>query len=93
MLDGTDLDLTNFDLSKLASIERIDLKDANADTLSLDFDAVRDGFERVIRPRLADARFFWDQDKKTPLEAFLPQLDNVVFQESSSSCNIGGGTL
>lgn len=48
---------------------------------SQDFDAVREGFERVIRPRLADARFFWDQDNKTPLEEFLPQLDNAVFQK------------
>ncbi|MGD9265573.1 MAG: glycine--tRNA ligase subunit beta, partial [Lysobacterales bacterium] len=56
---------------------------ANLD--SLDFDAVRDGFERVIRPRLADARFFWDQDKKSPLEASLAQLDNVVFQKNLGS--------
>jgi glycyl-tRNA synthetase beta chain len=56
---------------------------ANLD--SLDFDAVRDGFERVIRPRLADARFFWDQDKKTPLDAWIPQLENVVFQEKLGS--------
>ncbi|MFC1775938.1 glycine--tRNA ligase subunit beta [Pseudomonadota bacterium] len=48
---------------------------------SKDFDAVREGFERVIRPRLADARFFWDQDNKTPLEDLLPDLDNVVFQK------------
>lgn len=48
---------------------------------SQDFDAVRDGFERVIRPRLADARFFWNQDNKSPLEDLLPQLDSVVFQE------------
>jgi len=37
------------------------------------------GNERVLRARLADARFFWDQDLKTPLEAFLPKLDGVVF--------------
>ena len=56
---------------------------ANLD--SLDFDAVRDGFERVIRPRLADARFFWDQDKKSPLEASLRHLNNVVFQKNLGS--------
>ena len=44
-------------------------------------DAVRDGNERVIRPRLADAKFFWDQDRKQPLEAFLPRLKTVVFQQ------------
>ena len=43
-------------------------------------DAVRDGNERVIRPRLSDAKFFWDQDRKQPLEDFLPRLKTVVFQ-------------
>ena len=52
---------------------------------SLDFDAVRKGFERVIRPRLADARFFWDQDNKSPLEEWLPLLGNVVFQQKLGS--------
>ncbi len=51
---------------------------ANLD--SNDFDAVRQGFERVIRPRLADARFFWDQDNKSTLESWLPLLDKIVFQ-------------
>ena len=52
---------------------------ANLD--SLDVNAVREGFERVIRPRLADARFFWDQDNKSSLAEWLPLLDNVVFQK------------
>lgn len=52
---------------------------------SQDFDAVREGFERVIRPRLADARFFWDQDNKTPFEDWLKQLDNIVFQNTLGS--------
>lgn len=56
---------------------------ANLD--STDFAAVREGFERVIRPRLADARFFWDQDNKSALESLLPQLDNVVFQNKLGS--------
>ncbi len=42
--------------------------------------SVREGFERVIRPRLADARFFLEQDKKQPLEAYLTLLDRVVYQ-------------
>ncbi|MBY0335271.1 MAG: glycine--tRNA ligase subunit beta [Acetobacteraceae bacterium] len=37
------------------------------------------GNERVLRARLSDARFFWDQDRKQPLESFLPKLDGVVF--------------
>ncbi|MFN3447571.1 MAG: glycine--tRNA ligase subunit beta [Roseococcus sp.] len=37
------------------------------------------GNERVLRARLADARFFWDQDRKHRLEEFLPKLDGVTF--------------
>jgi glycyl-tRNA synthetase beta chain len=37
------------------------------------------GNERVLRARFSDARFFWDQDRKQPLEAFLPKLESVVF--------------
>jgi glycyl-tRNA synthetase beta chain len=44
-------------------------------------ETVREGFERVIRPRLADARFFLEQDQKEPLESNLRLLDRVVFQK------------
>src|SRR5690606_30522045 len=37
------------------------------------------GNERVLRARLADARFFWDQDRKKPLSARVPALKDVVF--------------
>jgi glycyl-tRNA synthetase beta chain len=37
------------------------------------------GNERVLRARLSDARFFWDQDRRQKLEDFLPKLDEVVF--------------
>jgi glycyl-tRNA synthetase beta chain len=37
------------------------------------------GNERVLRGRLADAKFFWDQDRKTTLESRLPALKQVVF--------------
>lgn len=43
------------------------------------------GFERVVRPRLADARFFWEQDLKTPLADRLEALDRIVFQEKLGS--------
>ena len=43
--------------------------------------SVKSGNERVIRPRLADAKFFWDQDRKNPLDDFLPRLKTVVFQK------------
>jgi glycyl-tRNA synthetase beta chain len=37
------------------------------------------GNERVLRARLADARFFWDQDRKVPLSDRLAALEKVVF--------------
>jgi glycyl-tRNA synthetase beta chain len=37
------------------------------------------GNERVLRARLSDARFFWDQDRRQKLEDFLPKLEEVVF--------------
>ncbi len=42
---------------------------------------VKQGNERVIRPRLADAMFFWEQDQKQPLESFNEALEKVVFQK------------
>lgn len=44
-------------------------------------DTVREGNERVIRPRLADAKFFWDQDTHTPLGSHVSALKSVVFQK------------
>ncbi len=37
------------------------------------------GNERVLRGRLADAKFFWDQDRRTTLESRLPALNQIVF--------------
>jgi glycyl-tRNA synthetase beta chain len=39
------------------------------------------GNERVIRARLADAKFFYETDLKTKLEDRLPKFDNIVFHE------------
>jgi glycyl-tRNA synthetase beta chain len=39
------------------------------------------GNERVIRPRLSDAAFFFETDKKIPLAERLPALNNIVFQQ------------
>ena len=39
------------------------------------------GNERVIRPRLADAAFFWDTDRRRPLADRIPELSSVVFQQ------------
>ena len=38
-----------------------------------------DGNERVLRSRLADAKFFWEQDRKVRLEERLPALKDIVF--------------
>ncbi len=52
---------------------------------STDPAVVRAGNERVVRPRLADAAFFWEQDRKSPLASRLPQLDAVTFQAQLGS--------
>ena len=44
--------------------------------------AVTAGNERVLRARLADARFYWDQDRRAPLRALVPALEDLVFHES-----------
>jgi glycyl-tRNA synthetase beta chain len=44
-----------------------------------DASAVIQGNERVVRPRLADAKFFFDQDRKKTLESRVPQLAKVVY--------------
>lgn len=44
-------------------------------------DIVREGNEKVLRARLADAQFFFDEDRQQPLEAYVDRLRTVVFQE------------
>ena len=41
--------------------------------------AIVAGNERVLRARLSDTKFFWDQDRKEILESYLPKLAGVVF--------------
>ncbi|GJM08052.1 MAG: glycine--tRNA ligase beta subunit [Lysobacteraceae bacterium] len=53
-------------------VANIESKDANE---------IRRGYERVIRPRLADAKFFFDVDLKTPLSDHLPALASMVYQK------------
>ena len=48
-------------------------------------DRVRDGNERVIRPRLADAAFFWDSDRRITLAARQDDLREVVYQRGLGS--------
>lgn len=46
---------------------------------------VRKGNERVLKARLEDARFFWENDLKIPLKQRRADLSNVVFQEKLGS--------
>jgi len=52
---------------------------------SKDPDQVRDGNERVILPRLADAAFFWDHDRKRTLAEREADLADVVYQQGLGS--------
>jgi glycyl-tRNA synthetase beta chain len=52
---------------------------------SPDPDVVRSGNERVVRPRLADAAFFWEQDRRQPLAARRAGLDAVTFHDKLGS--------
>ncbi len=67
--------LRNPDTNQLApyfiTIANIETSDQGA--------AIIAGNERVLRARLSDSRFFWDQDRKTSLEARLPALEKIVF--------------
>ena len=50
-----------------------------------DASAVIGGNERVVRPRLADAKFFFDQDRKKPLQSRVPGLAKVVYHNKLGS--------
>ena len=52
---------------------------------SSNIQAIIDGNERVIHPRLADSEFFWNQDKAIKLEERLTGLDSVMFMKSLGS--------
>ena len=51
----------------------------NGDSRSIDL--VRQGNERVLRARLADARFFYEEDQKVPLADKVDKLGTIVFQD------------
>ena len=63
-------------LPNFITVANLDSKDPNQ---------VRDGNERVIRPRLADAAFFWDADRRTGLAARQDALREVVYQRGLGS--------
>jgi glycyl-tRNA synthetase beta chain len=47
--------------------------------------SIIDGNERVVRPRLSDAVFFYREDLKHPLESYVDELEQVVFHEKLGS--------
>ena len=63
--------------ARFITISNMVTMDANAQIIA--------GNERVLRARLHDAKFFWDQDRKVTLEARLPKLDNIVFHAKLGS--------
>ena len=63
-------------LPKFITVANLDSKDP---------DQVRDGNERVIRPRLADAAFFWNSDRQKTLADRCGSLDDVVYQQGLGS--------
>ncbi|MDR1874544.1 MAG: glycine--tRNA ligase subunit beta [Synergistaceae bacterium] len=50
-----------------------------------DMRVIREGNERVLRARLEDAAFFWEEDLKHPLASCVERLKNVVYQEKLGS--------
>ena len=56
-----------------------------ANIVSREPDQVREGNERVIRPRLADAAFFWESDQQSTPELRLGGLESVVYQKGLGS--------
>jgi len=59
--------------NKFILISNLEAKDGGA--------AIKAGNARVIRARLSDAKFFWDQDRKTTLESRLPKFSGITFHE------------
>ncbi len=47
--------------------------------------AIAAGNERVLRARLSDCKFFWDQDRKVTLESRVPALEDIVFHAKLGS--------
>ncbi len=56
-------------------------------------DIVRQGNEEVIRARFADAEFFYAHDTQQPLEAYIPRLETLTFQERLGSMRAKAGRI
>lgn len=66
------LDNDNNLMARFIFVSNIDSKDPKQ---------VIEGNEKVVRPRLADAEFFYAQDQKKTLESRIESLDNILFQK------------
>ncbi|MGI9449182.1 MAG: glycine--tRNA ligase subunit beta [Geminicoccaceae bacterium] len=62
---------------KFIAIANLEAKDGG--------EAIIAGNERVLRARLWDAKFFWDQDRRRPLEELTPKLNDIVFHAKLGS--------
>ncbi|MEL6964423.1 MAG: glycine--tRNA ligase subunit beta [Pseudomonadota bacterium] len=63
--------------SRFVAIANLEAKDGG--------DAIVTGNERVLRARLWDAKFFWDQDGRRPLSDLVPKLSDIVFHAKLGS--------
>ncbi|MDH3658443.1 MAG: glycine--tRNA ligase subunit beta [Alphaproteobacteria bacterium] len=63
--------------AKFVAIANLEAKDGG--------EAIIAGNERVLRARLWDAKFFWDQDGRRPLGDLVPKLDDIVFHAKLGS--------
>jgi len=59
--------------NKFITVANLEAKDGG--------EAIKAGNARVIRARLADAKFFWDSDRKTTLESRLPKFEHITFHD------------
>ncbi len=72
-----------FEMANASKLTPVFIVITNID--SNDVAQIREGNEKVVRPRLSDARFFWQQDLKHPMESWLHNLKTVVFQKDLGS--------
>ena len=52
-----------------------------SNTKTVDDSVVSAGYRRVLRARLSDAKFFFDEDRKRPLDSFMEKLDDVIYHK------------
>ncbi len=63
-------------LNKFAAVSNIETEN---------MEIIKQGYERVLKARFADAEFFFEEDKKRKLDSFVDELKNMMFQEGLGS--------